>query len=216
MVSLLKQDFEPIDGFVKDINETILLKRFCDFLRNECNVSKPYYISKKDNTLELTDLVGTQKELLFSQINISDLFPELRNSESIDKIWKDFYSIYCIFKINSNSQKTKAQVMRFNFIEENCLNMTLTPDLIKSKKKQWMIDFISIYEHADFTPYIYAFCSHLHEFVEIHGDINKFNQEGMEKHNHNTTKIYHNSTNKKDRKCFQIQKKKNRLEMAYL
>ena len=61
LISSLKKDFEIIDGFVKDINETILLKRFCEFLKNECNVSKPYYISNKDNTFELTDLVGTQK-----------------------------------------------------------------------------------------------------------------------------------------------------------
>jgi hypothetical protein len=106
--------------------------------------------------------------------------------------------------------------MRVNFIKENCLNMALTSDLIKNKTKQWMVDFIAVYEHVDFTPYIHAFCSHLHEFVEIHGDINVFNQEGMEKHNHNTTKIYHNSTNKKESKCFQIQKKKNRLEMVYI
>jgi hypothetical protein len=215
LINLLKQDFELVDGFVKDINESRLLKRYCDFLESKCNVSKPFFISKKNNIIELTDLVGPQKELLFSQINISELFPELNNATLIDRVWKDFYSIYCLFKINSNCQKTKAQVMRCKFIEENCANMTLTPGLIKEKTKQWMEKFIALYEHTDFTPYLHAFCSHLHEFVEIHGDINYFNQEGMEKHNHNSTKIYHNSTNKKDNKCSQIQKKKNRLEMAY-
>ncbi len=215
LVGLLKQDFELVDGFVNDINETRLLKRFCDFLKNECNVSKPYFISKKNNMFELTDLIGPQKELLFSQINITELFPELNHSQSIDRIWKDFYSIYCLFKINSNFQNSKAQVMRKKFITENCTNMTLSSGFIKEKTNQWMVNFISIYEQAEFTPYIHAFCSHLHEFVEIHGDINIFNQEGMEKHNHDTTKIYHNSTNKKDSKCVQIQKKKNRLEMAY-
>ncbi len=105
--------------------------------------------------------------------------------------------------------------MRCKFIEKNCANKTLSLGLIKEETKQWMEKLISLYEHTDFTPCLHAFCSHLHEFVEIHGNINYFNQEGMEKHNHNTTKIYHNSTNKKDSKCSQIQKKKNILEMAY-
>jgi len=61
LINLLKQEFELIDGFARDINKTILLKRFCDFLQQKCNVSKPYYISKKNNMFELTDLVGTQK-----------------------------------------------------------------------------------------------------------------------------------------------------------
>jgi hypothetical protein len=55
LIGLLKQDFELIDGFTKDINKTKLLKRYCDFLQHECNVSKPYYISKKNNMFELTD-----------------------------------------------------------------------------------------------------------------------------------------------------------------
>jgi hypothetical protein len=104
--------------------------------------------------------------------------------------------------------------MRNSFIQQNCSNVVLSSEFIKQKTKEWMKSFISIYDHADFTPYIHAFCSHLHEFVEIHGDINLFNQEGMEKHNHNTTKIYHNSTNKRDDNFLQMQKKKNRLELV--
>ena len=33
LINLLKQEFELIDGFARDINKTILLKRFCDFLQ---------------------------------------------------------------------------------------------------------------------------------------------------------------------------------------
>ncbi len=59
-------------------------------------ICKPlrYYISKKNYVIELTDLVRPQKELLFSQINISEIFPELNNAKLIDLVWKDFYSIY--------------------------------------------------------------------------------------------------------------------------
>jgi len=97
--------------------------------------------------------------------------------------------------------------MRSLFIKKNCSNTICSSEVIKEKTKDWMKNFISLYEHTDFTPYIHAICSHLHEFVEIHGDINMFNQEGMEKHNHNTTKIFHRSTNKKDDDCLQIPKK---------
>jgi hypothetical protein len=55
LIALLKQDFELNNDFTNDINKTKSLKRFCDFLQQECNVSKPYYISKKNNMFELTD-----------------------------------------------------------------------------------------------------------------------------------------------------------------
>jgi hypothetical protein len=53
--------------------------------------------------------------------------------------------------------------MRNKFITENCTNMTLSSGFIKEKTNQWMVNFISFYEQAEFTPYIHAFCSHLHE-----------------------------------------------------
>jgi hypothetical protein len=48
---------------------------------------------------ELPDFIGPQGELLFSQINITELLPELNHSQLIDRIWKDFYSIYCSYRV---------------------------------------------------------------------------------------------------------------------
>ncbi len=38
---------------------------------------------------------------------------------------------------------------------------------------------------------------HLHEFVELYGDVNLFNQQGLEKLNDQTTTQFFRGTNKK-------------------
>ena len=62
------------------------------------------------------------------------------------------------------------------------------------------------------TPYIHIFVSHFHEFMELHGDQNIFNQEGLERLNYDVRQIYHKSTNKKESYIDQIMKKIKRLE----
>jgi hypothetical protein len=47
----------------------------------------------------------------------------------------------------------------------------------------WFKLFRSYYHGDVVTPYIHIFVSHFHEFLELHGDLNLFNQEGLEKLN---------------------------------
>ena len=72
--------------------------------------------------------------------------------------------------------------------------------------------FLSIYNKNVATPYIHAFVCHLHEFVELYGDINAFNLQGLERLNEMTTGQYFKSTNKHDDALEQILMKRNRME----
>lgn len=60
---------------------------------------------------------------------------------------------------------------------------------------------------------MHIFSSHLDEFVKIHGDVNKFNIQGLEKLNDITTIQYHKSTSKHPKLYLkQLLNKRNRIE----
>ena len=77
----------------------------------------------------------------------------------------------------------------------------------------WMENFISIYHHHFVTPYIHAMACHVGEFIQIHGGILPFTQQGTEKVKDVFTKVYFRATNHKGEAALkQIMEKQNRLE----
>ena len=52
------------------------------------------------------------------------------------------------------------------------------------------------FEPEDVNPYLHILVAHLHEFKMIHGSVNNFNQQGLEKLNDRTTMEYFRATNK--------------------
>ncbi|RNA25354.1 hypothetical protein BpHYR1_016150 [Brachionus plicatilis] len=91
-------------------------------------------------------------------------------NESVDKLWKDFLSIYNDLRGNS-----------------------LSPKSTQGKTKEWL----ELFKKSHITAYIHAFCSHLHQFQRLNGYINLFNLQGLEKLNDETTSEYFKATNKK-------------------
>ena len=103
-----------------------------------------------------------------------------------------------MFELNSVLSKTK----------EN-----LTPEdttSFEKKARSWCQDFIEYYHVTNITPYIHAMMNHVPEFLKIHGSILPFTQQGLEKYNDITTKMYFRSTNHKGTQALQqiMQKKK--------
>lgn len=84
---------------------------------------------------------------------------------------------------------------------------------IRERSLKWGKMFLAIYQLTDFTPYIHIFSSHLYEFVELHGDINKFNVQGLEKLNDLTTVQYYRGTSKHHHEYLaQLLKKRKRIQ----
>ena len=48
---------------------------------------------------------------------------------------------------------------------------------------------------SDVTPYIHALVNHIPEFIKLHGNVNFFNQQGLEKFNYVCTKIFFRGKN---------------------
>ena len=57
--------------------------------------------------------------------------------------------------------------------------------------KEWVRDFLTVYQTKNVTPYVHSFANHAPEFIKQYGNIAKFTQEGLEKLNDITT----NTTN---------------------
>ena len=63
----------------------------------------------------------------------------------------------------------------YKLIKSNEMNK----DEIKLRTQQWKKIFIQVFKKDEITPYIHCFCDHLFQFVEIYGDINLYNQQGI-------------------------------------
>ena len=59
----------------------------------------------------------------------------------------------------------------------------------------WVTSFTSIYQAKDVTPYVHALAMHMEEFIQLHGSVVKFTQQGLEKLNDLTTKHFQRATN---------------------
>ena len=61
----------------------------------------------------------------------------------------------------------------------------------------WLKLFLGCYSTKDVTPYIHAFVNHVCEFLYKYHNISFFNQQGLEKLNETTTKMFFRGTNMK-------------------
>ena len=83
----------------------------------------------------------------------------------------------------------------------------------KSRSREWVSKFISVYQTKNVTPYIHAMFNHVGEFMEMHGSILPFSQQGLEKLNDVMTKHYFRATSHQNEKALlQLIQKQNRIE----
>ena len=95
--------------------------------------------------------------------------------EAIEYCWINYWIIYSKIKKNE-----------FNPVD------------LKKDAENWLIFFVKAYGKDAITPYIHSFVHHFYEFMQLHGDVNLFNEQGLEKLNDLTTSQFYRSTNKKN------------------
>ena len=82
----------------------------------------------------------------------------------------------------------------------------------KLATKQWLEEFLKVYQTKQATPYIHLLTNHIVEMMETHGSLAPFTQQGVEKLNDIITQDYFKSTNHRQDSLKQIMLKLNRLE----
>ena len=195
LINLLIQDLRRQDGIEKSISKfdrgkSCNLSRYESFLNEKCQVHFQWYVSQDTKKLQWRDLSGPEKVRLFHHVDLPDLFPSLPNVQNIQHIWVMFWSLYIRLK--------KAES---------------GADELQSDIKEWVRDFLTVYQTKNVTPYMHSFANHAPEFIKHYGDVAKFTQEGLEKLNDITTKHYQRSTNHRDQEALrQVLEKRNRIE----
>ena len=117
-----------------------------------------------------------------------------KTNEEIQKLWDDFTSL--IFKLK----------MDFNNDSD--------VDIFGREIKLWVMQYYGLYTAASVTPYMHAFSQHVPEFIKLYGNVNIFNQQGLEKYNDQSSRDYFRSTNHKNLEALrQMMLKKNRMQL---
>ena len=211
----------PLKDDASFLNKPRLCKYY-EFLKNNCKISKPFYI--KENKIFSKQLSGNNKMKLFTLITLKDMWniffdlKEIQTYENCIKnnnfdnymdlrekfidinkifdIWKKFINTYIAIKNNTYSQNDRIRN-------------------IKEDTYEWLKLFVSKYSANRITVYEHIFSEHLYEMVDDLGnlEINDFTMQGLEKLNNLTTNHYFSSTNKHENFLIQLIKKRNRVEI---
>jgi len=111
----------------------------------------------------------------------------------LQKLWSNFYKL----------------------IKELGGDKSINVHKFEKSAKSWVKDFADVYQGKNVTPYMHAFSMHIGQFLELHGSISCFTQQGLEKLNDLTTKYFQHSTNHHERESLlHILQKQNRLEIC--
>ena len=194
LINLLIRDLRVLDGIEKahnlDRTKAKHLEQYEQFLVQSCKIHFKFYTDKTSQSIKWRDLVGPEKIRLFKNINIPTLFPALEKSIQLQKLWTTF------FELTNYLNEPEC-----NSVEFDC------------RTKTWVHLFISLYQSKDVTPYMHAFAMHISQFIDLHGNITMFTQQGLEKLNDLTTIHYQRSSNHRNTDALrQILEKWNRIE----
>lgn len=216
LFELLIEKLISIDGNdSEDLEKRETFKIFCDLLSQKCKVTKPFYLSQKDkgNKIKLRSFNGEERLRIFQNLHyddknkptlLSSFFPEKVNLLLEDYVWREFYHLYQMTKSYTN----------------NPYDLSFPISYLESELKKWLVRYLKLNAGFDnLSCYAHAFCFHVPQMIKIHGDINIFNCNGIEKLNDFASQYFHFCTNKHKKNLDylrQMLEKRNRIEFYTL
>ena len=181
LTNLLIRDLRRADGL--DISTVCSLDKskatniaaYESFLNHECKISFHFYVRQDSHTLKWRDLNGPEKYRLFSKVNLVLLFPTVPKIGIIQELWVDFMKLNDIIRSDSPSD----------------------PEItaLKEDARTWLGQFLKVYQTKNVTPYIHTMVSHVREFLQLHGNIVSYTQQGFEMLNDHMTQFYYCGSN---------------------
>jgi len=122
--------------------------------------------------------MGPKNRILFEIIttnNCISKFQHLYKKIEISRLWACCWSIFKILRSEKN----------------------YTLHFVRTKCKEFLDLFLSVYQTSKITPYIHILCFHIPDLYEKYGCLNYFSGQGLEKLNDITTSQFFRATNKK-------------------
>jgi len=174
------------------------------YLEAECKLAplKEGY-TPKDIRSHMKSLQGPSKTVIFEKINsngLKNIFRKLDKKYEITSLWKQYWFIHKKLRSDNTSKYNFIINYSSHFFENSCHNL--------------LILFLECYGKERMTPYLHVTCVHLHEMHKLHGNLNYFCNEGLEKLNDLSTSSFFRSTNKRSTFIKQMLERDARLEKA--
>ena len=141
----------------------------------DLGINFEWKINKDNKKLEYRDLTGPEKLKLFKNVDFELFFPDDNEKEKLRVLWLLFMEIVDDLKLD---YKTDQAITN-----------------LKDKMTKWFGIFLTLYQAKDVTPYMHAMYHHVPEFLKLYGNLNMYNQQGMEKYNDIASKDYFRSSN---------------------
>ncbi len=174
-----------------------VVAKFKNFIYEKCGISQA--ITEGEKGFFIKNFTGKQYAKIFRMIfkpesDFLNNFREIKNIVDITKLWYEFHKIVHEIKQEKLS----------------CFE-------IRERNMQWLEMYNKLYFSQTVTPYMHVFVSHLPEITENHGNINFFNQQGVEKLNDLITCDFLKSNNRKESSkssfLYQLMNKSNRRDI---
>ena len=201
---LLDMLFVHLEELDKKISSEKLMSIFKKFLEIQCNITSPFIKLDSEKKAKLRMINSNERlkimEKLFeSQNTLASIFPKNFRKDvkilRLNILFNKFKEILDIIKLES----------RHNF-DSNAFKKLL---------QEWLKKFIEV--EPRITPYIHIFCFHMPEFIEVHGNLNLFSMQGLEKLNSFSKTNYFRATNHhKNTFTSTLLNKMNRIDFIHL
>ncbi len=177
LITILNRNDEDSTSY--DFKKRLNLKIFLDILKNDCNISNPFYKSQKDTEkIKIRSLNGSEREIIFTYFSgildenhlgknlfleslkikskkLVEIFPSIDEMKNFDRVFRSFWKLFLKVK-----------------------NYKKGDDLEKLDKllRSWLNLYHPFVKTLDSTisPYVHIFVYHIRELIELHNHLSDF------------------------------------------
>ena len=176
-----------------DITKYKHMQGFEQFIKGLGIPGFEFYVGWTSKMLKSRLLTGPEKLKVFHNIKVRLLSPNFPCNEAskIQHLWDELLQLNMLFSSAADD---------------------LSPAVIECQAREWGQNFLCVYQSKEVTPYIHALMNHVGQFMQSHGSILPFTQQGLEKLNDVVTKNFFRSSCHRDEALKQLIEKQNRIE----
>ena len=181
LINILNEN--DVDSNSQDFGKRKNLKKFFDFLESDVKICKPYYFTESQlEKIKLRSFNGTEREKIFEYFFkerncFETLFPNISPMKKFSNVFNGFWVLFC--KIKDYTPATDL-------------------NLLDRHLRIWLFHYIPFLTTSEYTlsPYVHIFVFHIKELLELHGNINLYNTQGLERLNSTQSSTYFRTSNK--------------------
>ncbi|KAJ8040429.1 hypothetical protein HOLleu_14715 [Holothuria leucospilota] len=191
--------YEPLEGKIKRVIEQIQSKEVQTSrkilpAKLKVKVEWKFYVDKTSGLIKSGDFTGVEHHKIQSTIQLENIIPGHPKLSIIKDLWTQFSCIMTLLR--GKGDFTTCQI-----------------EVLQKKCKDWVKLFTTVYLAKDVTPYMHVLVYHVPESLRIHGNINVYSQQSVEKLNDTVTCWFFRSSNHQNNSALkQVLCKQNRTD----